>query len=106
MASFSRARWIFAKMSAPLVNRGILSYGQNKFPEAAAGYERLIVTGSVSPALYFNLGNANFKSGQIGRAIAAAFRRGALPGRISAVCDARPEMAEKLAASLRPVPRS
>ncbi len=46
-------------------------YAQNKFPEAAAGYERLIVTGSVSPALYFNLGNANFKSGQIGRAIAA-----------------------------------
>jgi tetratricopeptide (TPR) repeat protein len=46
-------------------------YAQNKFPEAAASYERLIATGSVSPALYFNLGNANFKSGQIGRAIAA-----------------------------------
>ena len=46
-------------------------YAQNKFPEAAAGYERLIATGSVSPALYFNLGNAYFKSGQIGRAIAA-----------------------------------
>lgn len=43
--------------------------------------------------------------GAIGRAIAAAFRRGALPGRISAVCDSRPEMAEKLAASLRPIPR-
>ncbi len=46
-------------------------YAQNKFPEAAAGYERLIATDSVSPALYFNLGNAYFKSGQIGRAIAA-----------------------------------
>jgi len=46
-------------------------YAQNKFSEAAAGYEQLIAAGSVSPALYFNLGNANFKSGQIGRAIAA-----------------------------------
>lgn len=46
-------------------------YAQNKFPEAAAGYEQLIAAGSVSPALYFNLGNARFKSGQIGRAIAA-----------------------------------
>lgn len=49
-------------------------YAQNKFPEATAAYEQLIAAGSVSPALYFNLGNANFKSGQIGRAI-AAYRR-------------------------------
>src|SRR5512137_1502266 len=46
-------------------------YAQNKYSEAAAGYEQLIAAGSVSPALYFNLGNANFKSGQIGRALAA-----------------------------------
>ena len=46
-------------------------YAQSKFPEAAAGYEQMIAAGSVSPALYFNLGNANFKSGKIGRAIAA-----------------------------------
>jgi tetratricopeptide (TPR) repeat protein len=46
-------------------------YAQNKFSESAAGYEQLIATGSVSPALYFNLGNAYFRSGQIGRAIAA-----------------------------------
>jgi len=46
-------------------------FAQNKFPEAAAGYEQLVATGSISPALYFNLGNAYFKSGQIGRAIAA-----------------------------------
>lgn len=43
--------------------------------------------------------------GAIGRAIAAAFRSGKLPGRVTAVCDARPEAAEALAASLRPVPR-
>lgn len=46
-------------------------YAQNKFAEAAGAYLKLVETGSVSPALYFNLGNAFFKSGQLGRAIAA-----------------------------------
>ena len=46
-------------------------YGQGKFPEAAAAYEQMIKSGTVSPAIYFNLGNAYFKAGQLGRAIAA-----------------------------------
>src|ERR1051325_4488967 len=46
-------------------------YGQGKFSEAASAYEKLARSGSVSPAVYFNLGNAFFKSGEIGRAIAA-----------------------------------
>jgi len=46
-------------------------YAQSKFAEAPAEYNKLIQAGSISPALYFNLGNAYFKSGQIGRAIAA-----------------------------------
>lgn len=46
-------------------------YEQGKFPEAAAAYQKLIQSGTASPALYFNLGNAYFKSGQIGRAVAA-----------------------------------
>jgi tetratricopeptide (TPR) repeat protein len=46
-------------------------YGAGKFPEAAAAYEKLLHSGQSSAALYFNLGNAWFKSGQFGRAIAA-----------------------------------
>lgn len=46
-------------------------YEQGKFSEAIAGYQQLVQSGKVSPALYFNLGNACFKSGQLGRAIAA-----------------------------------
>lgn len=49
-------------------------YAEGKFTEAAGAYERILGAGYVSPALYFNLGNAFFKSGQIGRAI-AAYRR-------------------------------
>ena len=46
-------------------------YAQGKFANAAAAYEKTIQSGTVSAALYFNLGNAWFKSGQPGRALAA-----------------------------------
>ena len=46
-------------------------YAQGKFAEAAGAYEKLAQSGTVSPALYFNLGNACFKASQLGRAIAA-----------------------------------
>jgi tetratricopeptide (TPR) repeat protein len=46
-------------------------YEQGKFTEAAKSYDNLIEVGVVSPALYFNAGNAYFKSGQTGKAIAA-----------------------------------
>jgi tetratricopeptide (TPR) repeat protein len=45
-------------------------YEQGKFSEAAAAYQQMIESGTVSSAIYFNLGNAFFKSGQLGRAIA------------------------------------
>jgi tetratricopeptide (TPR) repeat protein len=45
-------------------------YEQGKFADAASAYENLIQSGTFSSALYFNLGNAFFKSGQLGRAIA------------------------------------
>lgn len=46
-------------------------YEEGKFGDAAATYARLLHDGAVSEALYFNWGNAQFKAGQIGRAIAA-----------------------------------
>ena len=42
--------------------------------------------------------------GAIGTAIGRAFSSGRLPGRVTAVCDLRPEAAERLAASLRSAP--
>jgi len=52
-------------------------YAQNKFAEAAGAYEQLLKNGVTTPAVYFNLGNAYFKSGEMGRAI-AAFRAAGL----------------------------
>ena len=46
-----------------------LYYG-GKFSEAIAAYENILYSGQKSVALYYNLGNAYFKSGQIGKAIA------------------------------------
>lgn len=44
-------------------------YEQGRFADAAAAYEKILQTGQASAAVYFNLGNAWFKSGQLGRAI-------------------------------------
>jgi tetratricopeptide (TPR) repeat protein len=51
-------------------------YAEGKFTEAAGTYEKILQSGAVSPALYFNYGNAEFKSGNFGRGI-AAYRRAA-----------------------------
>jgi hypothetical protein len=46
-------------------------YELGKFAEAAAAYQQLIQSGHQSVTLFFNQGNAWFKAGQTGRAIAA-----------------------------------
>ena len=55
-------------------------YAEGKFAEAAGAYEQIIQStsrdGTASAALYFNAGNAEFKLGHLGRAI-AAYRRAA-----------------------------
>jgi tetratricopeptide (TPR) repeat protein len=52
-------------------------YARGKFAEAAAAYEKLLQTGGQSAALLFNCGNAEFKAGHLGKAI-AAYRQAAL----------------------------
>lgn len=44
-------------------------YEQGKYSEAASIYESIIRAGRNSPGVFFNLGNAYFKSGEPGRAI-------------------------------------
>ena len=46
-------------------------YAEGKFADAADAYGKILQSKAVSPALYFNYGNAEFKSGNFGRAIAA-----------------------------------
>ena len=44
-------------------------YEQGKYPEAIPLYETLLKAGHRSPGVLFNLGNAYFKNGELGRAI-------------------------------------
>jgi tetratricopeptide (TPR) repeat protein len=46
-------------------------YEQGKYAEAATQYNGILQENLASPALYYNLGNACFKAGESGRAIAA-----------------------------------
>src|ERR1700677_5128458 len=52
-------------------------YAEGKFAGAAEAYQHLIDSAGTSPNLLFNYGNAEFKAGNLGRAI-AAFRRAGL----------------------------
>lgn len=68
----------FAVWSAPDSGSAVAAFDsanklfeEGKFSDAAAAYERLLQGGATSPTLYFNWGNAQFKAGRTGRAIAA-----------------------------------
>ena len=52
-------------------------YAQGKFMDAKNAYEKILDSGATSPNLLFNYGNAEFKSGNLGKAV-AAFRRAEL----------------------------
>ncbi len=45
------------------------AYEAGKFPEAASAYQQLVDQGTKNGELYYNLGNAYFKQGDLGRAI-------------------------------------
>ena len=69
--SFNFCRLTAAEGTAADFDGANKLYEQGKFAEAAAGYQKVLQSGHVSPAVYFNLGNAYFKGGQLGRAITA-----------------------------------
>ena len=46
-------------------------YAEGKFAEASVAYTAILKTGAQSPALLFNAGNAAFKAGHLGQAVAA-----------------------------------
>ncbi|MFH1996929.1 MAG: tetratricopeptide repeat protein [Candidatus Omnitrophota bacterium] len=49
--------------------QGNMLYGEGEYADAAAEYERALAAGSESGNLYYNLGNAYFKLGRLGRAV-------------------------------------
>src|SRR5271154_3588116 len=60
-------------------------YAEGKFFDSANAYEKILASGATSPNLLFNYGNAEFKSGNLGKAIAAFRRAGLLAPRDSEI---------------------
>jgi len=68
---------IFAADAAADFSSANELYAKGKFAEAAAIYEGILRTNGLSASLLFNCGNAEFKAGHLGKAI-AAYRRAEL----------------------------
>ncbi len=51
--------------------RGNAAYAAGRYAEAVREYEQVLASGQESGALHFNLGNAQFKNGDLGQAIAS-----------------------------------
>src|SRR5262245_20588360 len=71
MLGITRLAVLGAEHPSTIFEQGNKLYEQGKFAEAAAAYDQLIHSGYRSAALFYNLGNAWFKAGRPGRAIAA-----------------------------------
>jgi len=63
------ATLLFAGDLTPAFDEASRLYEQGQYAEAATAYAKMVDGGKVSAALYFNLGNAHFKAGQLGRAV-------------------------------------
>src|SRR5262249_59285760 len=63
--------WAAAPAESPktVFFRGNSLYSEERYAEAAAQYEQILGEGLASGSLYFNLGNAYFKAGDVGRAM-------------------------------------
>ncbi|MEK9136098.1 MAG: tetratricopeptide repeat protein [Bacteroidota bacterium] len=59
----------FAQTPEQVFDQANHLYQQNKFAEARVAYESVVRNGFVSGELYYNLGNAYYKTGDVGKAI-------------------------------------
>src|SRR4051794_22052104 len=66
LGSFSTAR---AADDASDFEQANKFYEQGKYADAISAYDKLLQNGKASEAIYFNRGNAYFKTGELGRAI-------------------------------------
>ena len=78
-------------------------YEGGRFAEAARGYQALVDRGFESAALYFNLGNALLKTGELGEAIVSYQRARELAPRAEDIRE-NLERARRLAVDVVPAP--
>lgn len=66
---FLLSNFLFAQTNSALLDSGNTAYSKNKFNQALKYYEQIVANGYESTELYFNLGNAHYKSGHLAKAI-------------------------------------
>jgi tetratricopeptide (TPR) repeat protein len=69
VVAFLGPRPLLADDAVPTFEAANKLYEQGKYADAITNYQKLLEERQVSAAVYFNLGNACFKSGQTGQAI-------------------------------------
>lgn len=60
---------LFAQSNEALLDSANTAYSKNKFDAAIKHYDQIIANGYESPEVYYNLGNAHYKSSRIALAI-------------------------------------
>ncbi|MEM6719792.1 MAG: tetratricopeptide repeat protein [Bacteroidota bacterium] len=65
----SSSMLVFGQDNAALFEAANKAYNDGNFPEAITQYESILETGNHSTAIYYNLGNAYYKSNEIGPSI-------------------------------------
>ena len=63
------SRFLFADHNQHLFEQGNMLYAQDKYEEAIETYKEIRANGYESWELYYNLGNAYYKNGDLGKAI-------------------------------------
>lgn len=59
----------FTFFADPLADSAAIYYSKQQYKQSASTYEKILQSGNTSYALYYNLGNAYYKSEQLGKAI-------------------------------------
>ncbi len=66
----SLPRWSQGQSAAVgLYEQANQAYAEGRYPQAIESYRKIIETGMINGAVFYNLGNAYFKDNQLGRAI-------------------------------------
>jgi tetratricopeptide (TPR) repeat protein len=63
-----------AQSPGPLFNDAASAYQRGRFDSAAAGFQKLVRMGADDARVWYNLGNTQYKMGQIGHALVSYYR--------------------------------
>jgi len=79
---FLAMAWVPGALGQADFDRAVASYSGGRFSEAAVLFEKALTNGGPSVGVLYNLGNARYRNGEVGRAIAAwRLAERASPGR-------------------------